>query len=78
MDQHLPPDLRNVLSYNKKMQITIFLQGNVQAEPCFHKLGKEEQICSINALKQRKSTTKEYSPGHEKAAWNNLPSKMRT
>lgn len=65
-------------SYNKKMQITVFLQGNVQAEPCFHKLGKEEQSCSINVLKQRNSATKEYCPRREIAARNNLPSKLRT
>lgn len=53
MDQHLPPDLKNVLTETKeKMQITVFLQRNVQAEPCFYKPGMEEQSCSINVLKQ--------------------------
>lgn len=53
------------------MQITVFLQRNVLAEPCFCKLGKEVQSCSINVLKQKNSATKEYCPRHEIAAWNN-------
>lgn len=65
-------------SYNLKMQVTLLLQGNVQAEPCFHKLGKEEQSCSIYVLKQRRSATKEYCPRHEIPACNNRLSKVRT
>lgn len=65
-------------SYNLKMQVTVFLQGNIQAEPRFHKLGKEEQSCSIYVLKQRHSATKEYCPRHEIPACDNRLSKVRT